>query len=192
MGRRFVILDRDGTILVERHYLSDPDHVELLDGAAEGLRQLQTLGLGLVVITNQSAVGRGLFDAARLDAIHRRFRELLETEGIRIDGLYVCPHRPEDQCACRKPRTGLLEQAARDLAFAMRECFVIGDKACDLDVGREVGATTLLVRTGYGADVARDPSVKPDYIVDDLVDAASVIRRLVTTAAAPCPRPSHA
>ena len=192
MKQRFVILDRDGTILVERHYLSDPRQVELIVGAAEGLRQLQAMGLGLVVVTNQSAIGRGLFDQARLDQIHQRMGQLLEAAGVRLDGIYYCPHRPDEGCACRKPAPGLLELAARELHVELSRSFVIGDKACDLDVGREVGATTLLVRTGYGADVARDPSVKPDYIVDDLVDAASVIRRLVTTEAAPCPRPSHA
>lgn len=173
--RRFVVLDRDGTILVEKHYLADPQHVELVKGAAEGLRQLQAMGLGLVVITNQSAIGRGMFDEARLEAIHNRMRELLKMVGVQLDGVYVCPHRPEDVCACRKPKAGLLERAARELSFKVKDCVVIGDKACDIDLGRQVGAATVLVRTGYGAQFAADPSVTPDYVVDDLRHAAQVI-----------------
>lgn len=177
--RRFVILDRDGTIIVERHYLSDPAQVELIEGAAEGVRHLQAMGLGLVVLTNQSAIGRGMFDAARLEAVHRRMRELLKAEGIQLDGVYVCPHRPEDACACRKPKAGLLERAASALHFDAGESFVIGDKACDMALGRQVGAVTLLVRTGYGAQVAEDSMVKADYIVDDLTHAARIIHGLV-------------
>lgn len=173
--RGLVILDRDGTIIVERHYLSDPDQVELIEGAAAGLRQLQTLGVGLVVITNQSAIGRGMFDETRLDAIHRRMDEVLQREGIRLNGVYVCPHRPDEGCACRKPKAGLLKRAARELGVDVRRSFVIGDKSCDIELGRAVGATTFLVRTGYGAHFASDPSVKADYIVDDLVHAAQVI-----------------
>ena len=96
LPQRFVILDRDGTIIVERCYLSDPAQVELIPGAGAALRQLSEIGLGLVVITNQSGIGRGYFDRSRLDLIHRRLCELLEAEGVRLDGIYTCPHVPED------------------------------------------------------------------------------------------------
>lgn len=175
--RRFVALDRDGTLITERHYLSDPDQVELLPGAAEGLRQLRTIGLGLVVITNQSAIGRGLFDEARLEQIHQRLRELLAAEGVQLDGIYFCPHRPDEDCACRKPRTGLMELAARELGFDPAAAFVIGDKPCDIELGRNVGATTFLVRTGYGAQ--HEGATPADYVVDGLEEAARVIRELL-------------
>ena len=178
--RRFVVLDRDGTIIVERQYLSDPRQVELIPGAASGLRQLSEMGLGLVVITNQSAVGRGFFDQARLDLIHQRLYELLEVEGVHLDGIYVCPHRPEDDCPCRKPRPGLLELAAQEMDFDSQACFVIGDKVCDIEVGQRVGATTFLVRTGYGDQVAAKTTANPDYVVDDVWDAARVIERLLS------------
>ena len=177
--RRFVVLDRDGVIIVERQYLSEPRQVELIPGAASGLRQLSEMGLGLVVITNQSAVGRGFFDQARLDLIHRRLRELLEAKGGYLNGVYSCPHTPEDDCPCRKPRPGLLELAAQELDFDPQVCFVIGDKACDIELGQRVGATTFLVRTGYGAQVAAEGIATPDYVVDDLEEAARVIGRLV-------------
>ena len=90
-----------------------------------------------------------------------------------------CPHTPDDGCSCRKPKSGLVELAAQELGFAPRTCFVIGDNACDAEVGRRVGATTFLVRTGYGAQVAAEGVVSPDYVVDDLRDAAQVIERLL-------------
>jgi len=180
-NRRFVILDRDGTIIVERHYLSDPDQVELLPNAANGLRRMRDLGLGLVVITNQSAIGRRFFDEARLKQIHARLDELLEAEGITIDALYFCPHLPDDDCTCRKPRTGLIEAAAADLDFDPGDCFVIGDKPCDIELGQRIGATTFLVRTGYGTQEIPDLTIPPDYIVDDLLAASQVIRHILET-----------
>ena len=180
--RRFVILDRDGTLIVERHYLSDPEEVALLPRAAEGLRELRRLGLGLIVVTNQSAIARGLIDSTRLEVIHRRFRQLLRSAGVTLDGMYWCPHHPDDGCRCRKPGVGLVQEAARELRFDPRRSFVLGDKPCDIDLGQRIGATTFLVRTGYGAQVASDQAVVPDYIVDDVLDAVQVIERLLPPA----------
>lgn len=177
--RQFVVLDRDGTIIVERHYLSQPSQIEFLPGAVTGLREMIGMGLGLVVVTNQSAVGRGFFDQAHLDLIHRQFSELLKAEGIHLEGIYCCPHTPQDDCSCRKPRPGLIERAARQLDFDLQASFVIGDKVADIEMGRRVKATTFLVRTGYGAAVADDPAVSPDYIADDLSQAAQTIHRLL-------------
>jgi D-glycero-D-manno-heptose 1,7-bisphosphate phosphatase len=177
--RQFVVLDRDGTIIVERHYLSDPLEIEFLPGAVTGLRTLRALGLGLVVVTNQSAVGRGIFDEGRLDLIHRRLCALLQAEGIQLEGIYFCPHRPDADCSCRKPKPTLIERAAKDLDFDLQASFVIGDKPADIEMGRQVKATTFLVRTGYGAEFADDPAVRPDYVADDLSSAAQMIQRLV-------------
>jgi D-glycero-D-manno-heptose 1,7-bisphosphate phosphatase len=177
--RRFVALDRDGTIIEERHYLSDPEGVTLLPHAINGLRRLRELGLGLVVITNQSAIGRGFFDIARLELIHQRLCDLLTVGGIHFDGIYFCPHVPDDRCLCRKPEPGLLRRAASDCNFDPSRAFVIGDKACDIALGQQIGATTLLVRTGYGAQAAADGTVTPDYVVDNLGEAAVIIERLL-------------
>ncbi|MGB7948648.1 MAG: HAD family hydrolase [Candidatus Binatia bacterium] len=179
MKRQFVVLDRDGTVIAERHYLSDPRQIELLPGSVKGLRRMLEMGLGLVMITNQSAVGRGFFNEDRLELIHRRLRELLQAEEVHLAGIYYCPHTPENDCPCRKPRTGLVERAARQLDFDLAASFVVGDKAADIEMGRQVKATTLLVRTGYGAEVAADPGIRPDYIVDDLWAAAQTIQGLV-------------
>lgn len=177
--RPFVVLDRDGTIIVERHYLSDPRQIEFLPGAVEGLRRMLGMGLGLVVVTNQSAVGRGFFDEVHLDLIHRQLGELLKAEGIHLKGIYFCPHTPEDDCSCRKPRPGLIEHAAIQLGFDLQGSFVIGDKPADIEMGRRVKATTFLVRTGYGAEFVGDPTVNPDYVADDLSAAAQMIQRLL-------------
>lgn len=177
--RRFVILDRDGTVIVERHYLSAPKDVELIPEAASALRRLRDQGLGLVLVTNQSAIGRGYFDCDRLHAIHDQLRRLLREEGVELDGIYVCPHIPEDNCSCRKPKTGLLELASTDLRFDVRSSFVVGDKACDIELGRQVGATTFLVLTGYGAQVSSEKRASADYTVCDLGEAAKIISCLL-------------
>lgn len=177
--QRFVVLDRDGTIIEEREYLSEPEQIRLIPGAGAALRELGQMGFGLVVITNQSGVGRGFFDQDQLERVHQRFRELLEWEGVRLDGLYVCPHTPDDACACRKPRLGLLQKAAEELGFSLANSIVIGDKACDIEMGRTAGALTILVRTGYGAQM--ENAVAADFVVDDLSAATRSIRRLIGT-----------
>ena len=175
MTRRFVMLDRDGTVIKECHYLSDPGQVELLPTVGEGLRQLQDMGLGLVVLTNQSGIHRGYFGWAELERVHHVLRERLEAEGVELEGIFVCPHAPEEGCGCRKPAPGLVHQAAQALGFDPEVGFVIGDKACDVDVGKRVGARTFLVRTGYGAQVEEEGNTRPDYVVDDVRGAVPLI-----------------
>ena len=182
--RRFVLLDRDGTINVDCDYLCDPAALELIPGSAGAMRRLAGLGLGLIVITNQSGVGRGLILPDQLVAVHRRLGELLAAEGVRLEGIYACPHVEADGCRCRKPSIGLVEQAAAELDFDPARGFVVGDKASDIELGRRLGATTLLVRTGYGAQTERDGRAQPDFVVDDLAQAADVIHGLLDSPAA--------
>jgi D-glycero-D-manno-heptose 1,7-bisphosphate phosphatase len=177
--KRFVLLDRDGTINEDCNYLSDPEQVRLLPGTGAALRELQDMGLGLAVITNQSGIGRGYFDESRLQSIHRRLIELLAAEGIRLDGLYFCPHKPDDDCSCRKPQTGLAERAAAELSFDLRTSFVIGDKRSDIELGRSIGATTLLVSTGYGNERRIELEAHPDYVAGDLQNAVRIIRHIL-------------
>jgi len=174
---RYVLLDRDGTINHERQYLSQPDEIALLPHSAEGLRMLAEAGYGLVVVTNQSPVGRGWLSEERLAQIHQRLDQLLRDENVVLDGIYYCPHKPEDACQCRKPLPGLVWRAAQELDFEPQECFVIGDKPCDIDLGRNIHARTILVRTGYGAQY-ESAGLEADFIVDSLVEAAKIIIRL--------------
>jgi len=176
-SRRIVLLDRDGTIVVERNYLTDPEGLELLPNAAAGIRNLNELGLPVAVVTNQAAVGRGLLAPKTLDAIHARLRTVLAAAGARLDGIFVCPHAPEDACRCRKPATGLLEEAAKELDGNLARSFLVGDKASDIGAGRASLCRTLLVKTGYGAAQIFPAGEEPDAVVDDLLAAAEVIAK---------------
>src|SRR5262245_37490677 len=140
-----VILDRDGTIVIDRGYISDPDQLELCAGAGAGLQRLYALGCGLVVITNQSGIGRGLFEFYQLDRIHSELQSMMAVLGVRLEGIYFCPHLPEDRCDCRKPGTRLMWQAARDLGFDPARAIVVGDKSSDVEFGKRCGATTVLI-----------------------------------------------
>ena len=180
--KRFVVLDRDGTIIVEEVYLSDPARVALCSNAGEGLRRMSDLGYGLVVVSNQSGVGRGYYDEAAVGRVNDRMNELLATFGVKLDGIYYCPHLPDAGCECRKPRTGMLLKAAADLHFDPRTCVVIGDKVCDIELGRAVGAATILVQTGYGAQLSDSERRIAGYNVDDLLAAAGVIEQRVKSA----------
>lgn len=174
---KFVILDRDGTVIAEKEYLRDPNGVALLPGAREGLSALASNGVKLIIVTNQSGVGRKYFSMADVDAVNTRMTSLLAEAGVMIAQIYVCPHAPIDNCDCRKPRTGMIQKAAHDHGFDPASCWVIGDKAVDVDLGRNVGAKTILVRTGYGADLESKIQNRPDYIADNLADAAEIILR---------------
>jgi D-glycero-D-manno-heptose 1,7-bisphosphate phosphatase len=139
------------------------------------------MGFSLVLITNQSGIARGFFSAATLEEIHTRMEQLLAETGVRLDAIYVCPHRPEDDCGCRKPKVGLIQQAANDLGFTPEHSIVIGDKASDVEMGRNAGAVTFLVRTGYGAGVEPAQGSLAEFVVDDLPAAARVIRHWAPT-----------
>ncbi len=175
-GPRCAILDRDGTLITERNYLRDPSEVELLAGAPGAIRQLRNLGLSIVLATNQSGIARGLFDEQQLYQIHERLRAMLGDADAALDAIYYCPHLPEQGCACRKPQPGMIARAARDLGFDPRDSFVVGDMACDVELGGRVGATTVLVCTGYGRETL-SAGLKADYTVQDLGEAAAVIAR---------------
>lgn len=185
MTRRAVFLDRDGTINEEVGYVLHPDELRLVPGALEGLRELRDLDLALVVVTNQSPVGRGSLTPGGLDAIHERLRELLADGGVTIDAIEHCPHMPDDGCACRKPGTAMIERAARALGLDPAASWVIGDHAGDVRMGRSVGARTILVLSGHGVDEREAAVPFADHVVADLREAAVVIRDEVLTGAAP-------
>jgi len=167
-------LDRDGTIIVEKNYLGSAEGVELLPGAARGLRLLHNAGFLLIVITNQSGIGRGMFTVEAMRQVNDEIQRQLRAEQVQIDAFYHCPHAPKDNCECRKPKPLLAQGAARDLEFDPAQAFMIGDKPADVDLGSAIGARTILVRTGYGRQ-SEESGVRADVIVDDLEGAASFI-----------------
>jgi D-glycero-D-manno-heptose 1,7-bisphosphate phosphatase len=171
---RYVVLDRDGTLNVEHNYLSDPAQLELLPGVVDGLRLLQNHNFGLVVVSNQSGIGRGIVGRDAVERTNARLEELLCSQGIVLGGMYYCPHRPDEFCPCRKPSTAMLDQAARDLGFDPSESFVIGDKPSDVEMGHRAGAKTIVVLTGYGRTLnLKSPS--PDFVAENLVEAATFV-----------------
>ena len=179
MRRRYALLDRDGTLIVQKHHLSSIEELELLPGAASGLRRLEAAGVGAVVVTNQSVVGRGILSMEELGRIHEEMLRRLQAEGAGLDAIYICPHRPDENCTCRKPSTELAQRAAAELNFELREAFVIGDQPGDIQMGRACGATTVLVRTGYGGQWERD-GLKADIVADDLAAAAEGIQAMLS------------
>ena len=173
--RRFVLIDRDGTLNVEKEYLSDPDQLELIPGVGPALRRLQESGFGICVVTNQSGIARGYFDLDRLGQIHDRLKTILTAEGVTLDGIYICPHGPKDECTCRKPLPGMIQAAMAEHGFDPTLATVIGDKEADIGMGKAMGATTFLVRTGYGRDY--EAHTAANHVVDDLPAAVEIICR---------------
>ena len=170
-ARPIAFLDRDGTINVDRHYIADPGKVELLPGAAEGLRRMAAAGYRLVIVTNQSGVGRGLVSAEAADAVTARLLAILEAESVRIELAVACPHAPQDGCRCRKPAPGLIERALHRIGGSLDGAVVVGDKASDIGLALAVGIPGVLVAT--------EGAARPDHgqsaTVHDLVEAADVM-----------------
>ena len=131
------------------------------------------------MVTNPSGVSRGYFDIETVKRVNRRLGELLSEERVCLNGFFVCPHHPEDRCDCRKPNPGLAYQASAELCVSLQGSFVIGDKECDIELGKNIKATTVLVRTGYGNSLAKEGSIDADYIVDNLFEASNTIRDLI-------------
>ncbi len=152
-----VFLDRDGTINEQMGYINHISRFVLLPGVGRAIRKLNEHNIPVVVVTNQSGLARGYFPASLLDEVHKKMDQQLAAEGAHIDGLYICPHHPEAKekkyrkaCNCRKPKIGLLKQAAADLNLDLTKSFMVGDRWSDLKCGAAAGATSILVLTGYG------------------------------------------
>lgn len=156
--RKAVFLDRDGTIIRDENYLRDPARITMVPGAPAALKALRAEGRALVVITNQSGIARGLITESEHDAVRIAFEAALAAEGVTLDGYYFCPHGPEEGCPCRKPKTGLLDQASLDLHLDLRRSFMVGDRESDILAGKNAGCKTAFLSGGgpqldYGADV---------------------------------------
>jgi len=188
--RPAVFVDRDGTLNVERGYLSRPEEVALLPTVGKALGLLNRLGIPVIVITNQSALGRGVMKWAEFEAVNAALWKALQDAGAFYDALYYCPHAPNgnSSCGCRKPQPGLLLQAALDLNLDLPRCFVVGDKRSDLEAGRICGCYTVLVRTGWGEETHREMLAEgwePDCVADTLLEATRWIELQLGSRASP-------
>lgn len=171
-GNRAVFIDRDNTICRDVPYCSRPEDLELMPMVADGIRLLSEHGFKVVVITNQSGVARGYFTEEMLSQIHQKMQNDLAKQGAFVDAIYYCPHHPDDNCNCRKPKPAMILQAARDLDIDINKSYIIGDSDMDTEMGKKAGCLTIVVATlNQDATVPRKP--EPDYIASDLYEAAN-------------------
>ena len=177
-ARKAAFLDRDGTIIVEKHYIANPDDVVLEPGAIAGLRGLTDAGFRLVVVTNQSGIARGLYTEADFFAVQQRLEDLLVEQGIRFDAVYFCPHHPEfsGPCECRKPGPGMYREAERNLRVDLAHSVYIGDRLKDVLPAREFGGRGILVGTGYGSE---ESAAAPAWVerAANLAEAAELAKK---------------
>ncbi len=176
--------DRDGTIIEDRHYIADPADVALIPGSPEALIRLRALGFALVVVTNQSGIGRGLYTLADYRRVAAETDRQLARAGVTVDATYFCTDAPggHPETTCRKPSPLLYRQAARDLGLTLAGSYYIGDKLSDVLPSAQLGGTGILLRTGHGAAeearVAEEGQPAGDWLVaDDLARAAALIER---------------
>ncbi len=174
MLRKAVFLDRDGTLIYDVGYPSDPSKVELIPGVVAALKGLQAKGFLLIVISNQSGVGRGFFSKHDLDLVNNRFIEIFKQDGVFFDGIYYCLHAPWEQCQCRKPKPGMLYSAAKDLNIELEKSYMVGDKQSDVDAGLNAGCRALLInKLQYDSDFPA--SVSSSICFPDLLSASKWI-----------------
>jgi len=184
-GPRALLLDRDGTLTVEGEWLTHPGQLQLVPGAAAALARLAAAGWKLVMVTNQSAIARGLITPAQLDTIHAELQAQLAREGAQLDAIYSCPHHPTEgigeyrvECECRKPKPGLVLRAAQELGLDLARSWMVGDAARDLEAGWAAGVRGILVATGKGAAEIlrlRAQGREPQAFVPDLPAAVDWI-----------------
>ena len=173
--QKTLFLDRDGTVIVERDYLSDPAGVVLERGAARAIRRFAEAGYRIVVVSNQSGIGRGYFGEAQLAAVNARIAELLGEANTTVHAWYHCPHAPGEECTCRKPLTGMLDAADTDYPVNWRQSIMAGDKPTDVDAARARKVEPALVLTGYGHKAeawARENGVR---VVRNLSELADIV-----------------
>ncbi|SDM13637.1 D-glycero-alpha-D-manno-heptose-1,7-bisphosphate 7-phosphatase [Maricaulis salignorans] len=164
-----VLLDRDGTINIDRHYLGDPAGLEFLPGALDGLTALRDAGAVLAIVTNQSGIGRGMFDREQADTVNDHLLAMLGAHGVEIAHVALCPHAPDEGCDCRKPAPGLAVEAAAATGLPLAQAWVIGDKSSDTGLADAVGARGILIT----ADRLASPA--EHFTARDLVEAAAII-----------------
>jgi histidinol-phosphate phosphatase family protein len=172
MANRAVFIDRDGTMAKDVHYCRRPEDFELLPDTAKAIKLLNQHGFKVIVITNQSGIARGYFTEDMLAKIHDKMENELTKEGAWVDAIYYCPHHPDDNCDCRKPKPKLALQAAKEHNIELEGSFVVGDLQMDVNLGKAIGCKTILIGTAPPMNVE---AAKPDIVVSDLLKAAQTI-----------------
>ncbi len=193
MTNKAVFLDRDGVINETKGFVTKFDEIKMFQCAAKAIQKFNQLGYKVIVVTNQAVVAKGLCTEEDVKKINNKISDLLKEQGAIIDAFYFCPHHPEKhhkdvpeqakkyriECNCRKPGTGMFEQAKKDFDLDFSSCFMIGDQTCDVQAGKNIGCRTILLETGYGGKDGKI-NVKPDYTCSDLLDASGYVEFLST------------
>jgi len=179
--RPAVFLDRDGTIAEEVGYLNHASRFRMFPFVAGAVRRLNEANLPVIIVTNQSGVGRGYFPESLVHTVNELMTQQLAEAGVKIDAIYYCPHTSAENCSCRKPKTGMLERAAKEHGLDVQRSYVVGDRYGDMELARNARARSILVRTGYGAGelawhAAKWP-LQPDFVAEDLAQATDWILR---------------
>lgn len=174
-----VFVDRDGTICFDKHYLADPNGLELIPTVAEGIKRLNDAGIPVIVVTNQSGIARGYFTHERLAEIHGRMKEALAVRGAHVDDIFYCPHMPDAGCRCRKPAPGMLHDARDKHGMELGRSFVIGDRMMDIELANAVGATGILVPEPgdqyHIEDEIEKSKCKPEHRAKDFLEAVEIV-----------------
>jgi D,D-heptose 1,7-bisphosphate phosphatase len=173
--KKAVFLDRDGTICEDVNYLSNSDDLKIFPFAAEAVRLLNENNFLAILITNQSGIARGFFDENVLSEIHEKLVSELAEQNAKLDAIYFCPHNSEDNCDCRKPKTGMIEQAAKDFSIDLKNSWMVGDKAIDVETGFNAGTKSALVLTGYGQKEIEKLKRNPDFVAENFFEAVKRI-----------------
>lgn len=181
MAERAIFLDRDGTLITEQDYLSDPEKIELYPDTVSALRAAREKGYLLFVVSNQSGVARGLMTEDDVQAVNDRLIEILKGAKIELDGIYYCPHHLDftGPCACRKPGRGMVDQALENHDIDLARSWVIGDSKCDIDLAFNIGAGSVMVTTGYGPEQLKlfTDRRQPDHVSSGIKEAVEWIIR---------------
>lgn len=172
--QKAVFVDRDGTLIEEVDFLSRVEDLRFFPFTGEAIRILRESGFLIIVVTNQSGVGRGIFDESAMHEIHGKIQTELPEK---LDRFYFCPHLPDAGCDCRKPRPGMIEAACADFAIDLENSWMIGDKAIDVETGFNANIKTALVLTGYGPKALEALERKPDLVAENLLEAAKRIAK---------------
>ena len=186
-SQRTVFLDRDGTIIKEKDFIKDPQEIEFISGSIQAIKILKNLGYKIIVVSNQSGVGRGILTEEMVKKVNHFFMRKLAEKDAPVDAIYYCPHHPDQNCDCRKPETGMLKKAAKDHKLNLEDAVVIGDKLTDVRLGKNIGAKTILVLTGYGkselkkisaGSIEENENDKPDFVAKNLLSAINWVKEL--------------
>ncbi len=179
MKNKAVFIDRDGTINVDVHYLDDPNKFEMYPGVGEGVKKLKDSGFKIIVVTNQSGIARGYFTELQLPKIHEKMEKEFQRSNVILDGIYYCPHHPEDNCNCRKPNTGLFERVINEQDIDVKKSYMLGDKILDVGAGKNIGVRTVLIPEPHLREESlskkNEWEYHPDYIADNFTDAVEWI-----------------